>query len=66
MSDSARETARARLQELREARNRLGERYGALQAGTSSAWDELTAGFADAWDAFTEAWSAADDEASPN
>ncbi len=66
MSDSARETARARLQDLREARNRLGERYGALQAGTSSAWDELKAGFSDAWDAFTEAWSAADDEASAN
>jgi TolA-binding protein len=60
MSEQAREAARARLAELREARNRLGERYGALQAGTADAWDELTEGFAGAWDAFSEAWDAAD------
>lgn len=41
MSDAARETAQARLRDLREARNTLGERYGTLQAGTSDAWDEL-------------------------
>jgi len=66
MSDQARETARDRSRDLRDARNRLGERFGALQAGTSSAWDELKAGFADAWDAFAETWSAADDETSTN
>jgi DNA repair exonuclease SbcCD ATPase subunit len=66
MSDAARETARSRLQDLREARNRLGERFGALQAGTSSAWDELKAGFADAWAAFLEAWNAADEEPAAN
>jgi hypothetical protein len=43
MSDSARETAQARLRELREARNTLGERYGALQSGTNSAWEVLMA-----------------------
>jgi chromosome segregation ATPase len=66
MSDTARDTARARLQDLRAARNRLGERFGALQAGTTSAWDEVQAGFTDAWEAFSEAWSAADDDASSN
>lgn len=66
MSEEARETARAQLRDLREARNRLGERFGALQAGTTSAWDELKAGFADAWAAFSEAWSAADEDASAN
>lgn len=63
MSETARETARARLQDLRKARNRLGERYGALESGTSSAWDELKNGFSDAWNAFSDAWTAADDEA---
>lgn len=63
MSDEARQTARAQLEELRGARNRLGERFGALQAGTSDAWGELTSGFSDAWDAFSDAWS--DDPAPP-
>lgn len=66
MSEAARETARAQLQDLREARNRLGERFGALQAGTASAWDELKAGFADAWDAFSEVWSDTEGEAAEN
>lgn len=66
MSDAARETARAQLRDLRQARNRLGERFGALQAGTTSAWDELKTGFADAWSAFSAAWSAADEDTSYN
>jgi len=61
MSDATRETARARLRDLREARNRLGERYGALETGASGAWDELKTGFSDAWGAFSEAWNAADE-----
>ena len=60
MSDATRETARARLRDLREARNRLSERYGALETGASGAWDELKTGFSDAWGVFSEAWSAAD------
>ncbi|SEP27900.1 hypothetical protein SAMN04490248_1722 [Salinihabitans flavidus] len=64
MSDAARATAEARLRDLRQARNRLGERYGALESGASSAWDELKTGFSDAWGAFSEAWSAADEDAS--
>jgi len=60
MSDEARETARDQLRDLRDARNRLGERYGALEAGASSAWDELKSGFSDAWGAFSEEWTAAD------
>jgi chromosome segregation ATPase len=63
MSDAARESARERLNDLREARNELGERYGVLQAGTRDAWEELRAGFADAWSAFSDAWETADDEA---
>ncbi|SDJ42872.1 hypothetical protein [Lutimaribacter saemankumensis] len=66
MSEEARKTARAQLQDLRKARNRLGERFGALQAGTASAWDELKAGFADAWDAFSEVWSDTEDKAAKN
>ncbi len=66
MSEAAKENAQARLQDLRQARNRLGERYGALESGTSSAWDELKVGFSDAWTAFSEAWSAADTDMSEN
>jgi len=66
MSAAARETARQQLQDLRDARNRLGERFGALQAGTSNAWDELSAGFSDAWTAFSEAWTAADEDMPEN
>lgn len=66
MSDAARDTARARLQDLRTARNTLGERLGALEAGASSAWDELKSGFYDAWMAFSDAWNAADEEAPAN
>jgi ribosomal protein S20 len=60
MSAAAQETAQARLQELRDARNRLGERFGALEAGASAAWDELKDGFTSAWSAFSDAWRAAD------
>jgi len=66
MSIAARETAEARLRDLRQARNRLGERYGALESGASNAWDELKAGFSDAWNDFSEEWSAADTDMSEN
>lgn len=62
MSESARETARERLRDLRQARNDLGERYGALRAGTREAWGELRAGFSDAWSSFSDAWSRADEQ----
>ena len=62
MTQAARDEASARMADLREARNDLSERYGALKAGTSSAWDELKAGFAGAWDAFAGVWT--DDEGS--
>ncbi|MFO7921883.1 MAG: hypothetical protein R6U99_13960 [Nioella sp.] len=66
MSDAARETAEARLRDLRQARNRLGERFGALESGASSAWDELKTGFSNAWGDFSDAWSAADEDAPAN
>jgi septal ring factor EnvC (AmiA/AmiB activator) len=62
MSDATRDSARARLRDLREARNRLSERYGALETGASGAWDELKTGFSNAWGAFSDAWSAADED----
>jgi len=66
MSGAARETARAGLRDLRTARNRLSERYGALMTGATGAWEELKTGFSGAWDAFSEAWTAADDGAPAN
>lgn len=62
MSAAAQDAAAARLRDLRQARNRLGERYGALQAGADNAWDALQSGFAEAWTSFAEAWQAADAE----
>ena len=66
MSEAAREIAQVRLRDLRETRNTLGERYGALQAGSSDAWGELKTGFSDAWAAFSDAWSAADEDSPSN
>jgi chromosome segregation ATPase len=66
MSDATRDSARARLMDLREARNRLSERYGALETGASGAWDELKTGFSAAWGAFSEAWTAADEDEPAN
>jgi hypothetical protein len=57
MSASAREEARAAMRDLRQARNRLGERYGALEAGADSAWDELTEGFVQAYRDLSKHWS---------
>lgn len=63
MTDEAQDAARARMKDLRDARNVLGERYGALEAGSAGAWVELKDGFGNAWDAFIEAWDNADGEA---
>ena len=60
MSEAARKSARSSLKDLRKARNNLAQRYGALEAGTSNAWDELKSGFSAAWKEFSEAWEAAD------
>lgn len=60
MSEATRDNMREQLRELRQLRNRVGERFGALQTGTESAWTELKGGFTDAWDAFAKAWNKAD------
>lgn len=62
LSDETRETARSQMSDLRKARNTLGERYGALQAGSADAWDELVDGFDSAWTAFADAWNQAGEE----
>lgn len=56
MSTSAREQAKASLAQLRATRNALGERYGALESGMDSAWDELKAGFVAAYEEVVKAW----------
>lgn len=56
MTDEARENATVALRELREARNALSVRYGALQSDAGTAWDELKDGFAGAWNSFAAAW----------
>lgn len=63
MSESARETAQESLEDLRAARNELGERYGALKAGTADAWGDLKSEFTEAWESFSDTWSEADKSA---
>lgn len=60
MSTAAREQAKASLAQLRQTRNALGERYGALESGMDSAWNELRDGFTSAYEAVVEAWNATD------
>lgn len=62
MGEDARQSARMRLEDLREARNELGERYGALQAAAASAWEDVRAGFTQAWNDFAAAWMAAEED----
>ena len=57
MSDAARAEARATMRNLRAARNTLGERYGALQAGADEAWSDLTRGFSEAWSDLSANWA---------
>jgi len=66
MTDAAQDSGRAQLHNLRQARNELSERFGALQESTSSAWDELMAGFANAWDSFSDLWENSDSEPGSN
>lgn len=66
MSSSAREQAKASLAQLRRTRNALGERYGALESGMSSAWDELKDGFISAYDEVVEAWESSGSSSDTN
>lgn len=56
MSEEAREDARAAVRDLQQARNALGEKLGALQAGAGDLWEDLKDGFADAYDSLAELW----------
>lgn len=56
MSEETREQTSDALAEVRKQRNALGEKFGALQEGADSAWDDLKIGIADAWDSLKSAW----------
>ncbi len=66
MSKSAREQAKVSLAQLRDTRNALGERYGALESGMDSAWDELKAGFAAAYEEVVKAWESSGSSSETN
>lgn len=63
MSEAARADAATAIDALQMARNRLGERLGALEAGAGSAWDDLKTGFADAYGTLSDVWSDEDSAA---
>lgn len=56
MSEETREQTSDALAQVRKQRNALGEKFGALQEGADSAWDDLKIGIADAWDSLKSAW----------
>lgn len=60
LSAAARERGRATLRDLQQARYRIGERYGALEAGADSAWDDLKQGFVDAYGQLKAYWTEED------
>jgi chromosome segregation ATPase len=62
LENDAREEYAKEVEELQAARNRLSERVGALEAGTTDAWGELKAGFVNAYDAFKDRWNEADSD----
>ncbi|MTI45065.1 hypothetical protein JM93_03679 [Roseibium hamelinense] len=60
MSNDAKASAEENMKALQDARNRLSERYGAIQVGAQNAWEDLKAGFADAYDELSRAWEKTD------
>lgn len=58
LTEPARQDANARLAELQSALVGLAERVGTLQAGTDSAWEELSDGLMAAWGELSAAVSA--------
>lgn len=56
MSEETREQTSDALVQVRKQRNALGEKFGALQEGADSAWNDLKIGIADAWDSLKSAW----------
>jgi negative regulator of genetic competence, sporulation and motility len=62
LENDAREEYAEEVEELQAARNRLSERVGALEAGTTDAWSELKTGFVNAYDAFKARWNEADSD----
>ncbi len=56
LSESTREQYRKRLQDLRHARNELGEQYGALENSTDQAWDDLADAFSEAGSNLEQVW----------
>ena len=62
LEDGARDSYAEAVSDLRAARNRLGERVGALEAGSEDAWGDLTEGFTRAYADFKARWKEADGE----
>ncbi len=62
LEDGARDEYAEAVTDLRAARNHLGERVGALEAGSEDAWGDLKAGFTSAYADFKARWEEADSE----
>lgn len=65
MEDDSQQAASEALRRLKDQRNELGEKLGALQQGGEQAWDEMTNGFQQAWKGFKTAWRQADEKSRP-
>ena len=56
LSDEAKNQYRKRLQDLRQARNQLGEQYGALEQSADESWQGLASAFSEAGADLEKAW----------
>jgi chromosome segregation ATPase len=62
MDKTAREKARASMNELHKQRTQVAELYGSLKSSSAEAWEHVKKGFADAYGALQAAWEKSEKE----
>ena len=62
MDKTARENARASLQELRKERTEVAEWYGRLKSSSTEAWEQTKKVFSDAYKNLNDAWEKSEEE----
>jgi len=62
MDKTARENARARLQELHKERTEVAEWYGNLKNSSAEAWEQTKRVFSDAYKNLNDAWEKSEEE----
>ncbi len=65
LSTDAKQSYSKALHDLRQARNRLSEHYGAMQQASAGAWSEVQEAFSNAGRDLEEAWIKLSDDGAP-